>query len=405
VLEGTPSLRSLAAIAALAAAVRLFAAWAIPFSAGSGDPNFAPDESQHFLVIRHLSEGRAPVWPDSPSVYSVFPPSQYAMQAATLWLGRALPDVRRLPGQGPDAVGIFWARAGSVLLGVAGSVLLARTAGAFLRDARAGILAGAAAALYPQYAFVTSYCNADACTIFAGVLLVDALATWAVRGEGAAGLGYVGAAAGAVLSGKVSGFYLLLPATILVLSRRPPLRALLRSCALAAFVAGPWLLWNAVRTGGDAFGVRLYGKLLADVWRPQTLLEIPHGATKFAYLMASSAIGVFGNMSLPLPWALRGAIGAVVLAGVLIAARTRPWSPAAKFIAGAALANLGSELAKCLLVDFQPQGRYVLVPVLLLICVAVIAPARHWRRWPAVFLAVLAVSTLTMEWQLFARGR
>jgi len=357
VLEGTPSLRSLAAIAALAAAVRLFAAWAIPFSAGSGDPNFAPDEAQHFIVIRYLSEGRAPVWPASPSVYSVFPPSHYAIQAATLWLGRALPDLRRVPGQGPDAVGIFWARTGSVLLGVAGSVLL-----------------------------------------------VDALAVWAIRGEGAAGLGYVGAAAGAVLSGKVSGFYLLLPATILVLSRRPPLRALLQSCALAAFVAGPWLLWNTIRTGGDAFGVRLYGRFMADVWHPQTLLEIPHGAAKFAYLTTSSAIGVFGNMSLPLPWALRGAIGAVVLAGVLIAARS-PWSPAAKFIAGAALANFGSELAKCLLVDFQPQGRYVLVPVLLLICVALIAPARRWPRWPAVFLAVLAISTLTMEWELFARGR
>ena len=404
-LEGTPSWRSLAAIAALATAVRLFAAWAIPFSPGSGDPNFAPDEAQHFQVIRDLSEGRAPVWPDSPSIYSVFPPSQYLIQAATLRLGRAFPDLRRVLGQGPDAVGIFWARAGSVLLGVAGSVLLARTAGAFLRNAGAGILAGAAAALYPQYAFVTSYCNADACTIFAGLLLVDALAVWAIRGEGAAGLGYVGAAAGAVLSEKVSGFYLLLPAAILVLSRRPPLRALLQSCTLAALVAGPWLLWNAVRTGGDAFGVRLYGKFMADVWRPQTLLEIPHGAVKFAYMTASSAIGVFGNMSLPLPWPLRGAIGAVVLAGVLIAARMRPWSPAAKFIAGATLANLGSELAKCLLVDFQPQGRYVLVPVLLLICVALIAPARRWPRWPAVFLAVLTLSTLTMEGQLFARGR
>ena len=69
-LEGTPSLRSLAAIAALAAAVRLFAAWAIPFSAGSGDPNFAPDEAQHFKVIRDLSAGRASVWPESLSVYS-----------------------------------------------------------------------------------------------------------------------------------------------------------------------------------------------------------------------------------------------------------------------------------------------------------------------------------------------
>jgi hypothetical protein len=292
-----------------------------------------------------------------------------------------------------------------VLLGVAGSLLLARAAGRFVRDRRAGTLAGVAAALYPQYAFVTAYCNADAYTIFAGLLLVDALAAWAARGEGAGGLAYVGAAAGVVLSAKVNGFYLLAPAALWVLARRPPLAALARATALGLAIAVPPLAWNAARTGGDAFGVQRYSLFMAEVWRPQTLLQIPHGAATFAYLISSSAIGVFGNMSLPLPWPLRGGIGALIACGALVAARTRPWSRGARFVAAAAVLNVLSELAKCVLVDFQPQGRYLLLPALLLTTVALLGPARRWPRWPALFLAVLALGALTMEWQLATRGR
>jgi len=409
VLEGAPSLRSLAAIAALAAAVRLFAAWAIPFSAGSGDPNFAPDEAHHFAVIRDLSEGRAPVWPHSPSVYSVFPPSQYLIQAATLRLGRAFPDLRRLPGRGPDAVGIFWARAGSVLLGVAGSVLLARTAGASFRNAPAGTLAGAAAALYPQYAFVTSYCNGDAYTIAAGLLLVDALVRWDSGAKERGGLGYVGAAAGAVLTGKVSGFHLLLPAAVWILSQRPPLSALLRSAAVAGVVAIPWLGWNAIRTGGDVLGVRLYARYMAEVWHPQMLSQMPGGFRLFVRMIVNSSIGVFGNMSLPLPWPLRTAIAASVLVGAPLAARQLFRDPAQRravwFLAGAILVSLSAELLKSLRFDFSPQGRYVLIPVLLVAAAAAAGLARRWPRWALVFPGVLALSTLTMEWQLATKGR
>ena len=393
-LEGTPTARQLAAVAVLACAVRCFAAAAIPFATGGGDPNFAPDESAHFLVARDLAFARAPVWPASSSVYSVFPPTQYAAQAATLMLARAF---IREPG-------IFWARLGSVLLGVGGVLLLARSAGRFSRDARSGVLAGAAAALYPQFAFVTSYCNADAFTIFAGLLLVDALAAWSARGESGAGLAYVGAAAGLVLTAKVNGFYLLVPAAAWVLSRRPSLRDSIRSIAIAALVAAPFLLWNAARTAGDPLGVRLYAKFMAEVWRPQTLFQIPHGLWEFFRLAASSAIGVFGNMSLPLPAPLRFAIAALLAFGTAAAVRWPP-SRAATFLAAAAALNLLSELAKCALVDFQPQGRYLLVPALLLTCVAVLAPARRWPPWAFAALAVLAVSTATMEWQLATRGR
>src|SRR5207244_13651744 len=56
-----------------------------------------------------------------------------------------------------------------------------------------------------------------------------------------------------------------------------------RAAALGLLIAVPPLIWNAARTGGDAFGVQRYGLFMAEVWRPQTLLQIPHGAAKRPY--------------------------------------------------------------------------------------------------------------------------
>jgi hypothetical protein len=83
----------------------------------------------------------------------------------------------------------------------------------------------------------------------------------------------------------------------------------------------------------------------------------------------------------------------------------RPWPAGARYIAVAAALNVLSELAKCLLIDFQPQGRYLLLPTLLLACVAIAAPSRRWPRWPQLFIAVLAVAAVTMELQLATKGR
>ena len=45
----------MAAVAAIALALRLAMAWAIPFANGSADPNCAPDEASHFIFTRALS--------------------------------------------------------------------------------------------------------------------------------------------------------------------------------------------------------------------------------------------------------------------------------------------------------------------------------------------------------------
>jgi len=174
-------------------------------------------------------------------------------------------------------------------------------------------------------------------------------------------------------------------------------------------VAIPWLGWNAIRTGGDVLGVRLYARYMAEVWHPQMLSQMPGGFRLFVRMIVNSSIGVFGNMSLPLPWPLRTAIAASVLVGAPLAARQLFRDPAQRravwFLAGAILVSLSAELLKSLRFDFSPQGRYVLIPVLLVAAAAAAGLARRWPRWALVFPGVLALSTLTMEWQLATKGR
>jgi len=82
-------------------------------------------------------------------------------------------------------------------------VLLARTAGGVRPEAPAGT-SPALRPLYPQYAFVTSYCNGDAYTIAGRTPARRCPGAMGFGSEGKGWVGYVGAAAGAVLTGKVS---------------------------------------------------------------------------------------------------------------------------------------------------------------------------------------------------------
>jgi len=47
----------------------------------------------------------------------------------------------------------------------------------------------------------------------------------------------------------------------------------------------------------------------------------------------------------------------------------------------------------------------VLIPVLLVAAAAAAGLARRWPRWALAFPGVLALSALTMEWQLATKGR
>jgi len=406
--------RDLVLIAALALGLRLFALWAIPLASGSPDPNCAPDEAAHFWVTRDLAQGRTPTWPDGTwTFYGAFPPSQYAVHAVTLALGRPVEGwawLYRFPYREPQVRGYPLARLGSALLGVLTVVLLSVAAGRWTGSRSSANLAGIAAACFPQLVFIGAYTNADAFTIAVGALLVVTLVRWAWAGESEAGLVPVGAAAGMVVLGKVSGYFLLPPLVawlgLAVVRRTVRPAAVVRAVLAAGMVCGPLLVWNGLRNQGDVLGVSKYMLFLKSSYKPRLGGSIPGAVRLFVRHLAASSFGTFGNMGLPLPKALIVTFYVLLMLG-LVAALAQLWTApavarrAAWFLMLSSAINLGLVVYCSWFVDFDPQGRYVLLSIVLLTIVSILAPlgltgARVRLLWPlgyTVFLAVAAVRT------------
>jgi 4-amino-4-deoxy-L-arabinose transferase-like glycosyltransferase len=402
------------AVLGIALAVRLFAAWAIPFANGTADPNCAPDEAGHFGVADALAHGRAPTWPEeSWTVYAIFPPVQYAVQAATLALGNAgLAFPVRFPSRVARARSYALPRLGSVLLGVVTVALLAVTVWTWTESEIATLVAALAAALYPQLVFISAYTNGDAFTVAAGATLVLALSVWVRRGEGERGLATVGAALGLVALGKVYG-YAALPSCLgwivwAARARRIGRRALARALAATALVAGPVLVWNGVRNGGDLLGLARWGMYVRNHY--PTAAPPPDAVTRFARELGRSAFGVFRNLDLlmPAPFYVLAAILLVIgvsvtgcgLNRISVAGRRAAACLGIYVVAAVALAALNAWF-----VDFQPQGRYVLLAAVLCTLVAACGPLvlrpRAARLWAITYVAFLAASTLAMAVLLY----
>ena len=111
----------------VAAAPRLFLAWAVPIGAGSIDPSRAPDEAQHVPVVQAIA-ALCPLRFPAGGPHAAYIPAVYVPQAATLALlsaaGAGRPSPLRFPVVDPRFAGAPLARAGSVLAGVAGVLLL-----------------------------------------------------------------------------------------------------------------------------------------------------------------------------------------------------------------------------------------------------------------------------------------
>lgn len=396
----------------LALALRLAASWLIPLGSGTPDPNCAPDEGSHFEIVAGLVEGRALVFPrDTQSPYGCFPPVPYLVHAGALALGRigADPDALvRHPAREPRYRGYGLARLGSVGLGVLTVLLLAAAAARWTGSRRCGVVAGLVATLYPQAIFLSAYNNADSYTLAAGALFLFALARWARAGEGDAGLGLLGAAAGFVLTGKLSGFFLL-PTTALwvgwaVLQRRARPIAALGAVATALAVAGPPLLWHALHTGADPFGLTLYRQ-----WRDAypaaavTGAEVSGAAGKFVRWLAISSFARFRNMDLGLPPLLYGLFALFWVGGIAVALRgigaeSQRTRRGAFWLGATVVLNLALVAWNCWSVSFSPQGRYVLLSALTTSGIAAWAPLRaggRGRIWTAAFLGFLAVAALS----------
>jgi len=400
----------------IATALRLGAAWAIPLGRAPSF-NCAPDEAGHYWAAHELALGHDATWPANDSIYSVYPPAPYLAHAAAYallvpyadrpWMYREPPALERIHGYP-------LVRLGSVLLGALTVLLLGLAAHAWTGSSAAALTAGAVAALYPQLLFVGAYTNGDAYTVAAGALLVLTLARWARAGEGEAHLVLLAVATAAVVLGKPSG-YPLLAATLCwigwtalhgSIGRGPMLRAL----AAAIVCAGPLLAWNAMRTGGDVLGLAHYRAFLRGPYQPTAATDVAHPIATFIRLLASSAFGRFANMSLPLPTPTLGAALVLLLVGLAAAVGSLrhadgPTKRGALWLAGSSVLAVTLVALNSWRVDFQPQGRYLLLSAVLLTVVAVWAPCgrrrRPWRLWPALYLGFLALAALQTEILLF----
>jgi len=406
----------LVAVAVAALALRLFVAWALPLGIASGDPNCAPDEVAHFIVVRELASGRARTWPDVPSSESLHLPSQYVLQAAIFAMARAGADqdwLYRFSGWHPYLEGYPFARLGNVVLGVLTVVMLASAAATWTGSAHAGLIAGLVVAFYPQHIFISSYVNADAMTIAAGAALVLALARWVRAGEGERGLSLLGAAAGLVALGRVNG-YAVLPATLVWVGwamrrRRVRLGDVLRAVSVALAVCGPVLAFNAVRNSGDPLGLSRYREYLSRDW--QVTPPPPDAVRAFIARFSESSFALFRNMDLrvqPVFYdsALVLLTVGLVMAGFGIRSRDRTLRAALLWIVASTAGSVALVAYYSWFVDFAPQGRYALLPILLLTVIAVLAPGCHsprrvWRLWPAAYLAFLVAAGVHAAWVIY----
>jgi 4-amino-4-deoxy-L-arabinose transferase-like glycosyltransferase len=398
-------------LAVLALLPSLVSIWAIPLGAALPHASCAPDEGAHMQHLAALFDGRTGVWPEQPSRMSMYLPTPYAPHLVGLGVARAgadAPWMYRLPLADQTFRGYPLARLGSVLLGAFAVLALAAAASAATGSRDAGRFAGVVAALYPQRFFIASYVNNDAGTFAAGALLVLALARWLRDGEGSRGLMLVGAACGTVLLGKPSGYVLLPPTACWLvwaaLRGRVPFREVARAAVLASAIAAPLLVWNAIRNGGlDPLGVGTYRRFVASSdWHGLVLPE--HAPYVFVRALARSSFMKFSNMSLAIPAWLYAPWLVSVPIGLWLGSRWLRDAPASArrasaWIASVAVLAFAAMVYECFWIDFSPQGRYVLLPVVLLTLAAWLAATSGGdraarRRWAIGYLAVVALWSL-----------
>jgi 4-amino-4-deoxy-L-arabinose transferase-like glycosyltransferase len=404
-------LRAVWPIALAAFVLRAFVAWTLPLDASDAVRECAPDERGHLQVIQRLASGRLLTSaPDPRSSYEAFPPVPYVPHAVLLALGDAarIDGLARFPPRSDAGAGMLPARAGSVVLGVLTVVLLALAAHAWTGDVAAARWTALVAALYPQLLFIGGYANADAYTIAAGAFVVLALARWARAGEGAVGLDLLAVGLAFVVLGKPSGYFVLVTTAAWIMSAalggRLDGRAITRAGAIIATIAGPWLAWNAWRTGGDVLGLRHYAAWLASLRHPFTPgIEIPNAPRLFVEWLSFSSFGVFRNLDVYLPTPFYVVALTLLIGGLLLAASSARTTTTDRrgvaWLVASVAANLALVAYNCWFVGFSPQGRYVLLMVLLVTAIACTAPATNdafgpRRIWAAVYGAFLALAAL-----------
>jgi 4-amino-4-deoxy-L-arabinose transferase-like glycosyltransferase len=396
---------------------RQIVAWTLPLAASEGRPECAPDEGLQFWTVMHYAAGNLATWPASGSIYSAYPPAQYALHAACLRAVRAALD-NGWPARFPSS---WWrlqsypaARLGGLLLGCLTVLCAAWSAAIWSGSRRLAVASGLAVALYPQLVFANGYVNGDSYTVAAVACLVLALSRWATASEGESGALWLGCAAGLVLLGKPNGYAALPPTAVWLLDalrrRTIPLRTIARAGCAAVIVAAPVLVWNAIRNGGDPLGLRKYGELMVGAYHAQPAAGAwAEHAPRFLHDLGRSAFGVFRNADLHLPSGFY--LGAALFLGLGIVAGARAWrqrsaagstaalgARAMLWLAATLAVNVALVVWSSWAVDYQPQGRYLL-PAIVPLATAVTCAFGHVRKGGVVlmlsWLGFLAAATVT----------
>jgi hypothetical protein len=401
-------------LALVALTLRAIVAWSLPLDASDAIRECAPDERGHLDIVQLIAAGEVPLYPENTtSAYAALSPAPYFVHAAFYALGRHLSHVEslyRFPPRTAAGDGYLFARAGSVLLGVLTVLFLA--GGAYVWTGAVGVALNTAtvATLYPQLVFVGGYSNADSFTIAAGALVVLMLARWARAGEGRRGLVPLAFALGLVVLGKPSGHFLLVTTggwiAAMVVAGRVNRDAARRAVLVFLATCVPLLAWNAWRNGGgDALGLRHYADWLASLRHPFLPgTAVPDAFRLFVEWLSFSSFGLFRNLDLHLPLGLYLVAYSFLIVGLVVGSRgVRAADPTDRrgllWLGASCLLNLGLVVYNCWFVGFSPQGRYVLLMVVLLTAIAVSAPGRSaphgfWRAWPYLYGTLLAFSVI-----------
>jgi len=392
---------------------RAIVAWTLPLGMPEQRMECAPDEGLQLWTVLHYADGDLATWPASGSIYSAYPPAPYALHAVLLRavraaLGNGWPS--RFPSSWWRLQSYTAARLGGMLLGCVTVLCAIFSAQLWSQSRGLAIASGLAVALYPQLVFVNGYVNGDSYTVAAVACLMFALSRWATAGEGAAGVLWVGAAAGLVLLGKPNGYAALVPTAVWLLDalrrRRIVLGRFIEVGGVGVLVAAPILVWNGLRNEGDLLGLGKYREWLATAYHPRPATgffadRIPW----FLRELGRSAFGVFRNADLPLPSVFYLCVVIFSLIGLVAGARAlrqtlrRSLAVRATLWLTATLAlNVAVVVWNAWAVDYQPQGRYLL-PAVIPIVIAVtgaLGPVRPGGRvLLASWLGFLAVATAT----------
>jgi 4-amino-4-deoxy-L-arabinose transferase-like glycosyltransferase len=299
------------------------------------------------------------------------------------------------------------------------------------------LVAGLGVGLWPQATFVGAYANDDALAILAGSALLYALVAIEKDGTTARRAALLGVALGLTALSKYTA-YAAFPLALLwgirQARREGPrfVRGAAAGTGIGVLLSGWWFVRNALLYDGDVLGLRFAGRRVAEF-----AASLPDGLAARTRLLAAGSLrargappasvldhdwlgltfgsffGRFGWMSRPLPaavYVLAAALFVLAAAGVpRRRARDEDAEPSlAVTLLGPAFLFLLllTSLANSYLVDWQPQGRYLLPCLPGLWAFMVDAAVRQappvGKIFPWLLLALVAAANL-LAWGFFLR--